>query len=91
MTEFSKRSGDYTNLSATDIKVIALTYQLEKEKVGTTHLKDAPTIRTIASTEDKQSGDDLKLPIGFYMPKKTVRYFHIFLYIHKYMYIYTYI
>ncbi|KMQ91554.1 rna-binding protein nob1, partial [Lasius niger] len=71
VTEFSKRSGDYTSLSATDIKVIALTYQLEKEKVGTTHLKDAPTIRTIASTEDKQSGDDLKLPIGFYMPKKT--------------------
>lgn len=73
VTEFSKKSGDYTSLSATDIKVIALTYQLEKEKVGTAHLKDAPTIRIIASTEDKQSGDDLKLPIGFYMPKKTER------------------
>ncbi|XP_011261678.2 RNA-binding protein NOB1 [Camponotus floridanus] len=71
VTEFSKKSGDYTSLSATDIKVIALTYQLEKEKVGTAHLKDAPTIRTIAPTEDKQNGDDLKLPIGFYMPKKT--------------------
>ncbi|KAL6439987.1 hypothetical protein ACFW04_002974 [Cataglyphis niger] len=71
VTEFSKKSGDYTSLSATDIKIIALTYQLEKEKVGTAHLKDAPTIRTIAPIEDKQSGDDLKLPIGFYMPKKT--------------------
>ncbi|XP_072753536.1 RNA-binding protein NOB1 [Anoplolepis gracilipes] len=71
VTEFSKKSGDYTSLSATDIKVIALTYQLEKEKVGTAHLKDAPTIRTILSTEDKQSKDDLKLPLGFYMPKKT--------------------
>lgn len=71
VTEFSKKSGDYTSLSATDIKVIALTYQLEKEKVGTAHLKDAPTIRTIASTKDKPSGDDLKLPIGFYMPKNT--------------------
>ncbi|KAM0731746.1 RNA-binding protein NOB1 [Formica fusca] len=73
VTEFSKKSGDYTSLSATDIKVIALTYQLEKEKVGTAHLKDTPTIRTIASTEDKQNGDDLKLPIGFYIPKKTER------------------
>lgn len=87
VTEFSKKSGDYTSLSATDIKVIALTYQLEKEKVGTAHLKDAPTIRTIASTKDKPSGDDLKLPIGFYMPKNTVRYF---LYIHKFMYIHIY-
>lgn len=82
VTEFSKKSGDYTSLSATDIKVIALTYQLEKEKVGTSHLKDAPTIRTIKPTEDKSSGDDPKLPVGFYMPKKRVKfncfYIHIF-------------
>ncbi|KAL0117703.1 hypothetical protein PUN28_008839 [Cardiocondyla obscurior] len=69
VTEFAKKSGDYTSLSATDIKVIALTYQLEKEKVGTAHLKDIPTIRSIQSTENK-SIDDLKLPAGFYMPKK---------------------
>ncbi|XP_046466111.1 RNA-binding protein NOB1 [Neodiprion pinetum] len=42
VTEFSKKTGDYRSLSATDIKVIALTYQLEKEKVGTQHLKDVP-------------------------------------------------
>lgn len=78
VTEFSKKSGDYTSLSATDIKVIALTYQLEKEKVGTAHLKDAPTIRAITSTADKQIGDDPKLPVGFYMPKKKVRYFKCF-------------
>jgi len=80
VTEFSKKSGDYTSLSATDIKVIALTYQLEKEKVGTTHLKDNPTIRTIQSTEDKPR-DDPKLSVGFYMPKKRVRHFNFF-YIH---------
>ncbi|XP_011642268.1 RNA-binding protein NOB1 [Pogonomyrmex barbatus] len=73
VTEFSKKSGDYTSLSATDIKVIALTYQLEKEKVGTAYLKDAPTIRTIKSTADKENGDDPKLPVGFYMPKKRER------------------
>ncbi|XP_012540283.1 RNA-binding protein NOB1 [Monomorium pharaonis] len=70
VTEFAKKSGDYTSLSATDIKVIALTYQLEKEKVGTAHLKDMPTIRTIKSAADRESEGDPKLPVGFYMPKK---------------------
>ncbi|KYN43059.1 RNA-binding protein NOB1 [Trachymyrmex septentrionalis] len=70
VTEFSKKSGDYTSLSATDLKVIALTYQLEKEKVGSAHLKEIPTIRIIKSTTDKEIRDDFKLPIGFYMPKK---------------------
>ncbi|KPJ11494.1 RNA-binding protein NOB1 [Papilio machaon] len=45
ITDFSKKTGDYTSLSATDIKVIALTYQLEKEKVGTEHLKSEPTMQ----------------------------------------------
>lgn len=45
ITEFSKKTGDYTSLSATDIKVMALTYQLEKEKVGTEHLKNEPTMQ----------------------------------------------
>lgn len=86
VTEFAKKSGDYTSLSATDIKVIALTYQLEKEKVGTSHLKDAPTIRNIKSTAEKQNEDDIKLPIGFYVPNKKVRYFHKFLYVCVYAY-----
>lgn len=51
VTEFSKKTGDYTSLSATDIKVMALTYQLEKEMVGTEHLKSEPTMqRTIKVT-----------------------------------------
>ncbi|KOB66530.1 RNA-binding protein NOB1 [Operophtera brumata] len=45
ITEFSKKTGDYTSLSATDIKVMALTYQLEKEKIGTAHLKTEPTLQ----------------------------------------------
>lgn len=64
-------------MSATDIKVIALTYQLEKQKVGTAHLKDAPMIRIITSTEEKESGNNPKLPVGFYTSKE-VTYFHKF-------------
>lgn len=45
VTEFAKKTGDYTSLSATDIKVMALTYQLEKETVGTEHLKNEPTMQ----------------------------------------------
>lgn len=45
VTEFSKKTGDYTSLSATDIKVMALAYQMEKEKVGTDHLKKEPTMQ----------------------------------------------
>lgn len=52
VTEFSKKTGDYTSLSATDIKVMALAYQMEKEKLGTTeHLKSEPTVqRTVKVT-----------------------------------------
>lgn len=42
VTEFSKKTGDYPSLSATDIKVLALTYQLEQEHVGAGHLKKEP-------------------------------------------------
>ena len=42
MTEFSKKTGDYRNLSAVDIRLIALTYQLEKEHCGADHIKTVP-------------------------------------------------
>ena len=45
MTEFSKKTGDYPSLSATDIKVLALTYQLELEHVGSKHLKKEPEVK----------------------------------------------
>uniref|UniRef100_A0A8C9Y542 NIN1 (RPN12) binding protein 1 homolog n=1 Tax=Sander lucioperca TaxID=283035 RepID=A0A8C9Y542_SANLU len=41
----SKKTGDYPSLSATDIKVLALTYQLELEHVGYQHLKKEPEIK----------------------------------------------
>ncbi|XP_014616119.1 PREDICTED: RNA-binding protein NOB1 [Polistes canadensis] len=69
VTEFAKKTGDYTSLSATDVKVIALTYQLEKEKVGTEHLKETPTIvKTINSA--KHNKNSSKPIVGFYIPKK---------------------
>ncbi|KAG2469600.1 NOB1 protein, partial [Polypterus senegalus] len=52
VTEFSKKTGDYPSLSATDIKVLALTYQLEAEHVGVSHLKKEPEVK---NTTEKPS------------------------------------
>lgn len=47
VTNFSKKTGDYASLSATDLKVIALTFALEKEVNGTNHLKTEPSLKVI--------------------------------------------
>jgi RNA-binding protein NOB1 len=75
VTEFSKKTGDYPSLSATDIQVLALTYELEKQLVGNEHLKTEPTIiRT--QTVGKSSG--IKNLAGFYMPKKVRPLFYFY-------------
>lgn len=42
--EFAKYTGDLGFLSPVDIKVLALQLQLEKEYVGTSHLRFAPKV-----------------------------------------------
>ncbi|XP_061669428.1 RNA-binding protein NOB1 [Syngnathoides biaculeatus] len=49
VTEFSKKTGDYPSLSLTDIKVAALTLQLEQEHVGTRHLRKEPRVQVHVS------------------------------------------
>ncbi|XP_015923343.1 RNA-binding protein NOB1 [Parasteatoda tepidariorum] len=65
VSEFSKKTGDYSNLSAIDLKIIALTYQLEKEYVGVDHLNKEPTCQVTG----KPGHIDSKL-CGFYYPKE---------------------
>lgn len=70
--EFAKKTGDYLSLSSADIKVIALTYQLEKELMGSDHLRSDPVIaKTIASRNKPKEMFDKKPLVGFYMPPKT--------------------
>jgi hypothetical protein len=71
VTEFSKKTGDYPSLSATDIKVMALAYQLEKEKVGTDHLKKEPQINRVV-TFTHHLRNEPKVTTGFYSPHKVV-------------------
>uniref|UniRef100_A0A3B4GMZ4 RNA-binding protein NOB1 n=1 Tax=Pundamilia nyererei TaxID=303518 RepID=A0A3B4GMZ4_9CICH len=65
VTEFSKKTGDYPSLSATDIKVLALTYQLELENVGSQHLRKEPEVKVPAAhrltekkTPNETDGDE---------------------------------
>ncbi|KOX78028.1 RNA-binding protein NOB1 [Melipona quadrifasciata] len=69
VTEFAKKTGDYSSLSATDVKVIALTYQLEKEKIGIDHLRTEPKVTQTVDSNVKKA-EDLRTPLaGFYMPE----------------------
>lgn len=73
VSEFSKKTGDYTSLSATDIKVIALTYRYERERVGTDHLKKEPEKKKeIVDSSIKRPEDYNNLPMGFYVPNANV-------------------
>lgn len=50
VTGVAKKTGDFATLSLVDLRVIALTYQLESEHVGTGHLREEPVAAvTIAS------------------------------------------
>ena len=63
MTDFSKKSGDFGSLSATDIKVLALTYMLEANTVGIDHLKETPTIQR--TTEFYNPKVNVKQPVSY--------------------------
>uniref|UniRef100_H0WQ82 RNA-binding protein NOB1 n=1 Tax=Otolemur garnettii TaxID=30611 RepID=H0WQ82_OTOGA len=68
VTEFSKKTGDYPSLSATDIQVLALTYQLEAEFVGVSHLKQEPEKAKVTSSIQHP---ETPLHIsGFHLPSK---------------------
>uniref|UniRef100_A0A2K6BBA3 RNA-binding protein NOB1 n=1 Tax=Macaca nemestrina TaxID=9545 RepID=A0A2K6BBA3_MACNE len=68
VTEFSKKTGDYPSLSATDIQVLALTYQLEAEFVGVSHLKQEPQkVKVSSSIQHPETPLHIS---GFHLPSK---------------------
>ncbi|KAK7151770.1 hypothetical protein R3I94_008197 [Phoxinus phoxinus] len=70
VTEFAKKTGDYPSLSATDIKVLALTYQLETENVGTDHLKKEPE-KTVEMCSTQRHPETPVGIAGFHLPSKS--------------------
>ncbi|KAM4603132.1 RNA-binding protein NOB1 [Polymixia lowei] len=69
VTEFSKKTGDYPSLSATDIKVLALTYQLELEHVGAEHLKKEPEVKVQIHSTQRHPETPVNVA-GFHFPSK---------------------
>ncbi|XP_052008325.1 RNA-binding protein NOB1-like isoform X2 [Xyrauchen texanus] len=71
VTEFAKKTGDYPSLSATDIKVLALTYQLETVNVGTDHLKKEPEkkVQICSTKRHPEAPVDIA---GFHFPSKSL-------------------
>merc|ERR1719334_1696013 len=68
VSAFAKKTGDYRSLSATDIRLIALTYQLEKEHAGVAHLRLDPPKKpesVIISSKRNESQDSTIA--GFYL------------------------
>ncbi|XP_062549406.1 RNA-binding protein NOB1 [Armigeres subalbatus] len=72
VTGMAKKTGDFATLSLVDLKVLALTYQLEQEHVGTEHLREEPKqTRTISSTQRPQELVGTGKVLGFYDGKKS--------------------
>ncbi|XP_018416457.1 PREDICTED: RNA-binding protein NOB1 isoform X2 [Nanorana parkeri] len=69
VTEFSKKTGDYGSLSATDIKVLALAYQLEAEHVGKDHIRTEPASKVSVSTTVRHPEAPVNVA-GFHFPSK---------------------
>lgn len=69
MVEFSKKTGDYASLSAVDMHILALLYDLEKEGCSTVeHIRTEPkralTGRVIALNKNEVKKDDTSKAIG---------------------------
>jgi len=74
VTEFSKKTGDYAALSAVDIMVLAVTYDLEVEKCGKDHLKKEPKTKKTVNFYTPHKGipkGDKKIA-GFFSPDDEV-------------------
>lgn len=69
VVDFSKKTGDYPNLSVTDIKVIALAYQIHKEKYGTDNLKTKPDLKSVVFEKPLTSDNT----VGFYDPESLCK------------------
>merc|ERR1719309_1072451 len=71
ISEFARKTGDYASLSAVDIRVLAVTYDLVVEKLGTSHLRKEPVINKTTKfyhpkeDKEKENKSDAKLP-GFF-------------------------
>jgi len=70
ITEFSKKTGDYRSLSAVDIKLMALSYQLEKQHIGIDHIRSEPISKSTWTTTHRPLEKSTNIA-GFYLGKDS--------------------
>ena len=71
VSEFAKKTGDYATLSLTDLTVLALTYQMQKETAGIENLRTEPLVaKTVFSAQKPPEMKDQFAIAGFYNPHK---------------------
>lgn len=73
ISNFSRKTGDYSNLSAVDLHLLALTYQLCKENLNEEEFKQLKLepVKNLAPVEQTKLKLDKPVNIaGFYVPKK---------------------
>ncbi|CAF0770329.1 unnamed protein product [Rotaria sordida] len=69
VTNYAKKTGDYAFLSAVDLRLLALTYQLYQEIVGTENLNLEPKINTTIPNSSVSFGNAGVKLAGFIFPK----------------------
>lgn len=67
VTDFAKKTGDYASLSSTDLKLIALTYQLETQFVGQDHIRKSPIVKQF-KTNEKMKNSQTVVNNGLCLP-----------------------
>ena len=73
--DFSMKTGDYPAVSSTDLKVLALTYQLHKEKVGLDGIKTEPTSKKAVEVINHSLISSANV-VGFHLPTSvSIRFF----------------
>ncbi|OWZ07429.1 RNA-binding protein NOB1 [Phytophthora megakarya] len=69
VVNFSRKTGDFTYLSLTDLRVMALSYQLEAETNGTDHLRTSPELsQTVARAANGKivGGSQTNIPCKYF-------------------------
>lgn len=71
VVNFSKKTGDYPNLSVTDLKVLALACQIHTQKYGTDGLRtEPPAAKKVVFGKPAEAASDNAI-IGFYNPDQV--------------------
>ncbi|CAF3473896.1 unnamed protein product [Rotaria socialis] len=74
VTNYAKKTGDYTFLSAVDLRLLALTYQLYQENVGTENLNLEPKINASVLSSTVTVGNTGVKLAGFIFPKNEEKH-----------------